>query len=234
MSHLVATAAVIGVLIVVNLLANKWAKEHYMLICFVATGVLLGIARLDGLDWSDLGLAQDTWRNGLYWSIGVFAAVAAFYGIASALPVTRRGFNDKRAAEQGWLSVLYNSTIRIPFGTALLEETAFRAVLLAVVADGWGLVAGIVVSSVLFGFWHVLPSLDFHENHEAAGKLGTGLKAQLTSVALTVLGTGAAGVGFCLLREYTDSLFPPIVLHASLNGIGLAVSWAFARRLRDL
>lgn len=230
----ISTVSVIVVLIVVNLLNNKWAKQHYLLICLVATGVLLAIARFDGLSWKELGLDRGSWQPGLIWSVGVFAAVALFYAIAASIPAARRGFNDKRAAEQGWRSVLYNSTIRIPFGTALLEETAFRGVLLAVVAQGWGWTAGVIVSSIAFGFWHVLPSLDFHANSGAADVLGKGFRAKATSVVLTVVGTGAAGVGFCLLRGISGSLFPPMVLHASLNGIGLAVSWAFARRLRDI
>ncbi len=232
--HVIATVAVIAVRFLVKLRNNHGAKRHDPRVCLTATVVLLAIARLDGLSWASLGLARNTWHQGIYWSIGLFLAVALFYAIAASLPVTRRGFNDKRAAEKGWLNVLYHSMIRIPFGTALLEETAFRGVLLAVVTDGWNLAAGITVSSILFGFWHVLPSLEFHDNHEAAGMLGNGRRAQVRSVVFTVLGTGAAGVGFCLLRGYTDSLFPPIALHASLNGIGLAVSWAFARRLRDL
>ncbi len=233
--HLIVTAAVIGVLIVVNLLNNKWATKHYLMICFVATASLIAIARISGLSWEDLGLARDTWLAGVYWSAAVFGAVALFYAIAASLPLTRKGFSDKRAAEQGWTSVLYESTIRIPFGTALLEETAFRSVLLAVVADGWGWTWGVVVSSIVFGFWHVLPAFEFHENNEtAAGMLGDGWRAQATSVVLTVLGTCAAGVGFCVLRGLSGSLLPPIVLHAALNGIGLAVTWAFARRLRDL
>ena len=49
-----------------------------------------------------------------------------------------------------------------------------------------------------------------------------------------VVATGAAGVGFCLVRIWSDSLLPSIALHASLNALGFALSWAFARRLRDL
>lgn len=232
--HIAAIVAVIAVLFLVNLLNNRWAKKQYMIICLVATAVLIAIARIDGLSWSQLGLARATWVKGLYWSIAVFLAVALFYAIAASLPITRKGFNDKRAAEQGWTSVLYHSTIRIPFGTALLEETAFRGVLLAVVDVTWGWWPAIIISSVFFGLWHILPSLEFHDSHEAAGMLGDGRKAQASSVVLTVLGTGAAGVGFCFLRGLSGSLFPPIVLHAALNGIGLAVSWAFARRLQEL
>lgn len=233
--HLIALATVVVVLVVVNLLNNKWARDHYMFVCTIATVALMLIARIDGLSWYELGLDKETWLKGLYWSAAVVGAVVLFYAIAASIPATRRGFADKRAAEQGWTSVLYNSTIRIPFGTALLEETAFRGVLLAIVWDQWGWTTGVIVSSILFGFWHVLPSLDFHESNEAASKvLGQGLRAQITSVALNVIGTGLAGVGFCVLRGLSESLFPPMALHAALNGIGLAMSWAFARRLRDL
>ena len=240
MSHILLMAAVIGTLFVVNLINNRMAKKSYLLVCLCGTAALLGIALLDGLSWTDLGLGKSTLYDGLLWSGVVFALVVVFYAIAATLPFSRRGFADKRAAEQGWLSLLYNSMIRIPLGTALLEEVAFRGVLLAIGAQVWaqsaheGFWAGALISSVLFGLWHILPSLEFHESNEAAGILGEGRPGQVKSVILTVLGTAAAGLGFCVLRDFSGSLLPPFVLHASLNAIGLAVSWAFARRLREL
>lgn len=230
----VATLAVIGVLVLVNLLSNRWAPRQYLLLCVASTILLLGIGYWDGLSWEQMGLARSTWVTGLIWSAVLFAGVVIFYAIAAAIPMTRKGFNDKEAAQQGWVSITYHAAIRIPFGTALMEETAFRAVLLAVVADGWGWAWGVAVSSVLFGFWHVLPSWNYHERTAVGGTLGTGRRAQVTSITLNVLGTGVAGVVFCLLRGASGSIFPPMVLHAALNGVGLAVTWAFARRLRDL
>ena len=47
--HLIVTAAVIAVLIVVNLLNNKWATKHYLMICFIATASLIAIARVSGI-----------------------------------------------------------------------------------------------------------------------------------------------------------------------------------------
>lgn len=232
--HIVATGAVVLTLIVVNLLHNRYAKRHYMVVCFAATGFLLLVARLDGISWTAMGLGASTWYQGLIWSAIVFACVALFYAITASLPILRKGFADKRAVDQGWPSLLYESTIRIPFGTAVLEEVAFRGVLLAVVVAGWGWWPGVIVSSIVFGLWHILPSLDFHENHEAAEKLGDGFWGKAVSVVGTVFGTAVAGVVFCLLLDFTGSLFPVIVLHASLNGIGMAVSWAIGRRLSSL
>ncbi|MDP3972146.1 MAG: CPBP family glutamic-type intramembrane protease [Candidatus Nanopelagicales bacterium] len=231
---MISTIAVLAVLAIVNLLTNRWAKRHYLVICLVATVVLIAIARFDGISWMSMGLARTTWRQGILWSLVVVAAVLVFYAIAAALPWTRKGFADKRAAEGGWWMMLYHSLIRIPFGTALLEETAFRAVLLSVSADVWGWWAGVAVSSLAFGLWHVLPSLDFHEHHDAAALMGNGRWAKVRSVVLTVLGTAAAGVGFCMLRGISGSLFPALALHAALNSIGFVVSWGMARRLREL
>ncbi len=231
---MISTLAVVAVLVVVNLLTNRWAKRHYLPICLVATAVLFAMARLDAITWAQLGLARETWREGLLWSFVVVGAVLVFYAVAAALPWTRKGFADKRAAEGGWLMMLYHSMIRIPFGTALLEETAFRAVLLAVAVSVWGWWTGVVVSSLIFGFWHVLPSLDFHHSHEATAALGNGRLAKARSVIATVIGTAAAGVGFCVLRGLSGSLLPALALHAALNSIGFVVSWGMARRLREL
>lgn len=232
--HILATSAVVVVLVVTNLLNNRFAKRHYMVVCFVMTGLLLTIAVIDGIAWRDMGLGVNTWVQGIIWSGIVFVGVALFYAIAVSIPITRKGFADKRAVEQGWRTLLYESTIRIPFGTALLEEVAFRGVLLAVVVSGWGWWTGVIVSSVLFGLWHIYPSLDFHENAEVAEKLPDNIWGKLVSIMGNVVATGIAGVVFCLVLDFTGSLFPVITLHASLNGIGMAVSWALGRRLAKL
>ena len=74
-----------------NLLNNRWATKHYLMICFIATvSLIAGCPDLRAVVEA-LGLARDTWLSGLYWSIGVFAAVALFYAVAASLPITRKG-----------------------------------------------------------------------------------------------------------------------------------------------
>lgn len=232
----VVVALVTSVLVVVNLLTNLWARQHYLLISLWATGVLLAIAWLAGLSWAALGL-DFTWgaqTKGLIWSAALVGIVFVGYGIAAALPWTRKGFADARTAEMGVGMFLYHAFLRIPVGTALMEEVAFRGVLLAAMIGAWGTVTGVIVSSVLFGFWHVLPALEFHESSSTTDRLGNSWRAKVTTVGGQVLGTGLAGVGFCIVRLWSGSLLPSIALHASLNALGFALSWAFARRLRAL
>lgn len=233
---LVLVALVTSVLVVVNLLTNLWARQHYLLISLWATGVLLAVAYLAGLTLADVGL-DFTWGSqtkGFIWSAALVGIVFVGYAVAAALPWTRKGFADARTADMGVGKFLYHAFLRIPVGTALMEEVAFRGVLLAAVTAVWGVVWGVAVSSVLFGFWHVLPALEFHEASTTTDRLGNSWWAKFTTVGGQVLGTGLAGVGFCMVRLWSDSLLPAIALHASLNALGFALSWAFARRLRAL
>lgn len=233
---IVVVALVTSVLVVVNLLTNLWARQHYLLISFWATGVLIAVAWLAGLSWQSLGL-DFTWgtqTRGLIWSAALVAIVFVGYAVAAALPWTRKGFADARTAQIGVGRFLYEAFLRIPFGTALMEEVAFRGVLLASISGVWGLGWGVVGSSILFGFWHLLPALEFHEASTTTDRLGNNWRGKLITVSGQILGTGLAGVGFCMVRIWSDSLLPAIALHASLNALGFALSWAFARRLRSL
>ena len=54
---------------------------------------------------------------------------------------------------------LWRVLVVIPLGTVLPEELAFRGLLLALLGRRYGVVAGILLSSGLFGLWHVVPSL---------------------------------------------------------------------------
>ena len=203
-------------------------------------------------------------RSGLIWSAALVGIVVVGYLVAAALPWTRltddedygptppppatppksdpvaeaarvkQMLQDARTADMGVGRVLYHSMLRIPIGTALMEEVAFRGVLLAAFTGTWGVIWGVAASSVLFGIWHVLPALEFHEASATTDRLGNGWRGKLTTVAGQVAGTGVAGVGFCLVRIWSHSLLPSIALHASLNALGFAASWAFSRRLREL
>lgn len=233
---LVVTALVTSVLVVVNLLTNLWARQHYLMISLWATGVLLAVAWLAGLSWESLGLGfgGGAQTRGLIWSAALFAIVAVGYAVAAALPWTRTGFADARTQNMTVVGMLYHSFLRIPFGTALMEEVAFRGVLLAALMGVVGPIWAVAISSLLFGFWHVLPALEFHEASATTDKLGSGLRGKLITVASQVGGTAIAGVGFCIVRLWSGSLLPAITLHAALNALGFALSWAFARKLRNL
>ena len=115
--HLIVTAAVIGVLIVVNLLNNKVGHQALLDDLFRRYGVLdcdrPHLWAVVGGPWSCAGYLAG---RGVLVGRGVWCGGAVLRD-CSEPAIDAQGFGDKRAAEQGWTSVLYESTIRILFGT---------------------------------------------------------------------------------------------------------------------
>jgi uncharacterized protein len=152
-------SAVVAVLVAVNLLNNRLLPGAYLPTCLAAAALLLAVARRDGCSWSDLGLGATAVRSGLWWSAVLVGLVLVGLAVAAAVPVARPAFVDDRAAGLSGTVMLWRALVRIPLGTALLEEVAFRGVLAAMLTRRHGVRAAVVVSSLLFGLWHVLPSL---------------------------------------------------------------------------
>lgn len=225
-------AAVLVVLVAANLLNNRLLPRAYVLTCLAAAGVLLLLARLDGCSWTELGLGVRQAGSGLRWAVLLVALVVVVYAVAVQLPATRAGFADRRATALSGTAVLWHVLVRIPLGTALLEEVAFRGVLYAMLARRYGLVVAFGVSSLLFGLWHVLPSIDLRDaNAAVAGVVGRGAAGTILTVTGATLGAAVAGVILCELRRRSGSLLAPFALHWALNGLGLLFAWASRARL---
>jgi uncharacterized protein len=226
-------AAVLLVLVAASIATNLLPRQWYVPICVLASGCLLVLARLDGLDADDLGLGRGTVLPGLVWALVLVFAVAVLYLGGATLPKTRGLFADRRFMAAKGPHVAFYLLVRIPFGTVLLEETAFRSVLFGMVTVRFGTGWAIAVTSVLFGLWHILPAVPTHESHDAVrGALGTGARGRWVAVLAIVVGTALGGLGFALLRVWTDSVLPPIGLHWALNGLGVVVAWWLGRITR--
>ncbi|MGP3925503.1 lysostaphin resistance A-like protein [Streptomyces sp. 8N616] len=217
---------VVAVLAATNTLTNRLAEVWYVPLCLVVTALLLLIARWDGLTWSDLGLGRETARRGLRWGLVLAGAVLLVYGIGLAIPFTRDAFLDERVESLSSGELVARVLVRVPLGTVLLEEIAFRGVLWAMLVRRWGTTWATAVSSLLFGLWHVLPSLGLSRANAAVGSVfGTGTTGIALSVAAAVVGTAVGGVIFCELRRRSGSLIAPAALHFALNGEGYVLAW---------
>jgi membrane protease YdiL (CAAX protease family) len=162
--------------------------------------------------------------------IGIVGLVLA---AAAALPLTREAFRDTRyRLDLG--NTLLTSLVLIPIGTVLVEELAFRGVLWGLLREVKGTTTATIVSSALFGVWHVLPSLGLSANNEAiTGTVGTGRSAQTTTVLATVLFTALSGVVFCEVRRRSGSILASAGLHWATNGLAVLASsavWAWGTR----
>jgi membrane protease YdiL (CAAX protease family) len=189
---------------------------------FTTTGLLF-VANAHNLSLAELGLAFSTWIPGLIWSGAIVLVVGVVIGLVGSVPRTRHLFADDRVTEVSGLTTARRALVDIPFGTVLIEEFAFRGVLLALTIGMYGTVGGVALTSFLFGLWHISPSLEMHQAHKATSG------SAIPTVLSTVLFTGLGGVGFALLRLYTHSLFPPSALHWAMNGTGVVVGWFLHR-----
>jgi membrane protease YdiL (CAAX protease family) len=222
--------ALVGALLVAaNLLNNEIAPQAYLPVCVLTSVALITVARLTGCSWADLGLGHGTVRRGAAWGAVVFAAVLAGYAVLAALPELRDLLADRRVTTLDVGSVLFKAFIWVPFGTVLLEETAFRGVLYGLARRAYGHGIASATSSLLFGLWHLLPARDIARvNPLFADIFGDSAAGRLTAHAVAVAATALAGVGFCELRRRSGSLLAPMAAHWALNGIGYLV--AYARR----
>ena len=219
--------AIVGVLTMMvgfQALTRGVEGAPYIVAGIVTTAGLVVVAWRHHLTWTSLGLGRSTWVTGLLWSLAIIVVVGVVIGIAGGIPRLRHLFADERITEVSGLETARKALLDIPLGTVLIEEFAFRGVLLALGTILWSTPWAVVWTSVLFGLWHISPALEMHDSHQATS--GT---PRLT-VAGTVLFTGLSGVGFALLRLYTGSLFPPAALHWASNGTGVVVGWFVHRR----
>lgn len=201
-----------------NVAANRFPASSVP-IGLALTGVLAGIARASRLGLSDLGLARATWRAGLRSGAVCAAVVAVGYGVALLIPATRATVAG--SSGDTWPQTLVAVFVVIPLGTVIPEEFAFRGVLWGLLRRRSGRRVATLVSSALFGVWHVAPSLAGGPANEAvSGVMGGGTLGLVVRVVGTVVFTGAAGVVFCELRARTDSLLAPMLLHWAVNGLG--------------
>jgi uncharacterized protein len=184
------------------------------------TAGLLLLARVVQLSATEVGFGRAQLGRGLRWGAGAALLVASVLGVGLLLqdhvePVALL-LSDQRAVMPPG-GVVYQATLRIPLGTALFEEVAFRGVLLATLARTMRLASAMAVSSVAFGLWHVPPTMVALQVNGVVVSSPAGISA----IAGAVLVTTVAGMMFCWLRQRSGSLLAPILAHWATNSLGL-------------
>lgn len=197
--------------------------EAYVPVNLTAGALLVAAARQQGYGWDTLGLSRSGVAPGLRWGGAGAAVVALGLGAALAWPAAAPFLADQRVAGLSLAGLAFQVGVRIPLGTVLFEEVAFRGVLLGAWARDHSLPAAVIGSSAIFGVWHIGPTLVLlAENEVALGPWGT-----VAAVGAGVAATAAAGVVFALLRVRTGGIVAPALVHLATNALGtLAAYWA--------
>lgn len=227
----IGSAAVIVVLVAINLAKNLLPSSTVWLSVGAAAALLL-IARRSGLSWAQLGMGKHRVRHGAAWAAAAITAVAVVYVAGLLMPETRPAFLDTRY-HLGVPDALLTAFVIIPLGTVLLEEVAFRSVLWGMLRRHMTTWRVVLVSSTLFGLWHVLPSLHFASANRGLSEVSPGPGAPGTAlvVLITVVFTALGGVVAGELRRRSGHVLASAGMHWATNALGVlfgVIAWRLA------
>jgi membrane protease YdiL (CAAX protease family) len=209
----------VSVLVAFNVIRSFGLLGPPLVSAAVLVVAMVLIAWRTGATWADLGLRRDALRAGFLWGMGAFALVFLVLLAAALIPATNGFLHDSRAAISGG-RMCYELVVTILLATVIPEELAFRGVLLGSALHLFGTWRAVLITSALFGLWHVAPTLHTMSDNQSV---------RHTPAVFVVLGavavTFVAGVIFCWLRLRSRSLVAPAIAHFATNGLALAFAW---------
>lgn len=216
----------VGVLVAYNVVANLLLPPPlYVPANLAVAAALVWDARRGGLSWAELGMDPARVRDGLRVGGAVLLVVAVIIGLGALLPATREFFADARAGDASVAGLLYQTLVRIPLGTVVLEEIAFRGVFLGLLRRHRSTPIAVMWSSLLFGLWHVIPGFGAAQANRIVSEVSGNGAGRAVAVVAAVLSTAVAGVVFCWVRLRADSVVAPMLAHVATNSIAFAVAW---------
>jgi membrane protease YdiL (CAAX protease family) len=224
-----ALLSIAGYNLVQNLVIPAYA---YVPLNLGATVGLVALARGQGCTWDDLGLAPASVRRGL--RIGMMG-VAASAAVAAVTLKHRRlapYLLDQRAAGQRSGDVLFQVLVRLPLGTALFEEVAFRGAVEGIWRrSGATKREAAMAAAVAFGLWHLIPGTQALNGNPLDSRMDSA-RSRAAVVIFGALVTGLAGLGLSRLRERSGSLVAPWLTHSAINSAMYLTGVAAWRRTR--
>lgn len=220
-AHIFHLLAIVGVASYANVITNEVLDDIWHIPFNLGVlGVALLIARRAGTTWTSMGLRRDRAGRGVRTGLVVIGVIVLGIAVAIAIPATRELFEDDRVIDNsvGW--VIFQAVVRIPVATAFYEEVLFRGIVFGMLVRRNSPLVAAVWTSLLFGFWHVLPTLDTLETNPA-GDLFSGAVGLVVAMVGAVAGTMLAGIGFLLVRLYANSTWAAVLAHIGTNSTAL-------------
>jgi membrane protease YdiL (CAAX protease family) len=179
----------------------QWDTAIFAAVVYaVVLGLLLLIARGESVRELFALRSPRSWSRAIGWAFLVFVLVLA---VGAALDPFLDAGEEQGLTPSGWDSSragAFAANAIVVAGIApIIEELTYRGLGYSLLRP-YGVVSAIVGVGLAFGLAH-------------------GLIEALPILSLF-------GMGLAWLRERTDSIYPPILLHAAFNGFALAVSVA--------
>ena len=216
-----------------NVARTLWIPESWQLLTNVGVALLIGaIAWWSSVDTTELGLHRDHHPLGAIWGGGALLLVMGVvvgFALVSEVRGSSQGALDDPRLQVPFLDMVYEVAFNTPLGTVVLEEFAFRGLLLALFLRHTSMWRSVLWSSLLFGAWHILPTLTTAASNGAMEQLASTPAGLVLVVIGNVLSTAIAGAVFAYLRLRSGSLLAPALAHLATNDISFVVGWLFNR-----
>ena len=223
----------VSLLAAYNVARTLWIPESWQLLTNVGVALLIGaIAWWSSVDTTELGLHRDHHPLGAIWGGGALLLVMAVvvgFALVSEVRGSSQGALDDPRLQVPFLEMVYEVAFNTPLGTVVLEEFAFRGLLLALFLRHTSMWRSVLWSSLLFGAWHILPTLTTAASNGAMEQLASTPAGLVLVVIGNVLSTAIAGAVFAYLRLRSGSLLAPALAHLATNDISYVVGWLFNR-----
>jgi uncharacterized protein len=213
------THFVILLLIMLGFLSYVFSINSNKLLVSIATySLIAGVALYIGLDKKSIGLSKKYIKNGVILALPFMAII--FLVALVIFTLQPEIFKDARY-QQDSESLFYSIFITLPLYTVLLEELAFRGVLLGSLLRVSSMKTTILLSSITFGLWH-----SFTASAVSLGTFSKDLTVPSIAVVIAIVViTSFAGWFFAWLRLKSNSLVAPILVHWSINATGIILAY---------
>jgi CAAX protease family protein len=197
-----------------------------------AAGTISGLAACRGVGAEEQGLELRQAPPGAVYGFASSAAIAVTLSSATNIKRLRAFYHDELITSVPPTRAAYEALIRIPICTALPEEVIFRGAVLGTLSRHQHSLLPAVVSSCLFGLWHIVPATKAIVTHTAAGSTPPGGK--IAWLAGSVGLTSIAGLLLAFLRYRSGSIVAPWMAHSAANSTGYLATWFIARKTLPL
>ncbi len=217
---LVESLAAAGALTYGLVLDRRVPKRFHVPVNLAAGSLAVAFGIGEGISAGGLGVARRDLGAGARFGLLCVPVIGAAVIGAAMHPRTSPFFVDRDAAEATPATARFETLVRIPFGTALPEELLFRGALLGLLLRTRRPRHAVVVSSLLFGLWHVAPTArKLRESHVTGWAAAPSPAARAGRVAGVVAVTTGAGMALAWLRLRTRSVAAPWLAHSAVNAI---------------
>jgi len=225
-------ALVILILLYGTVLARLVPKKYHLFLNISISGVAIIIGLAFGMTWANMGLDIAHILPGFFVAVAATIVITVATLLIATVPFLRRYFLGENLANASGKLIAFETAIRIPFGTALVEEILFRGVLLGILLLHNSTIVALGIAALIFGLWHIFPTITSIENNASINKALKNSHHKYGSIFGVIIVTSIAGILFGWLRIISGSILAPWLVHWSINASGV-LGISFAKKLEQ-